>query len=839
MAIHRFASLSLVLGGLLAAAGCHPQPSSAVDGGVLGRVVIYRNGVAFYERSAVVEDGRLTVHVPRDKVDDFLKSLTVVDRVTGRRLAVSIPRREADESFLTMTLETAERGRAEVLITYVTEAPAWKPSYRVVVGDKGKVMLEGWAVVDNTTSEDWQRVLVGVGASSAMAFRYDLWSVRRVERDLLAGEEKFAVAPPQGVSPYASDGGGTEELASLDGNEVRRGADGGAATSAGVANGGALTGVVTDTRTGERMVGATVVATSPAFAGTATALTDAQGLYRIEGLPAGVYVVTFYYADVTVKRAGVQVAVGKTTPVYQKLSWPGGGEVVSILDSAPVIDPSSTKQGITVDQSYTKNIPVPGRTFDAVLGQAAGSPRDGVGVSFNGSSSLESQYYVDGVNTTGGGAPSRPPPVQLGDEKLKATVARILKERKDVVVEVHGPLGGDRAAAARGQAVKNKLVDDGVAAARIRIATRLAPGEAERVRVLAVAPGAADPAKAPPSAGEARGGDAPVGESHFFADRPMTVRAGSSAMVAMVHGETPGGVVYLYDPLSARGDQRFAFKAVQVVNPTGDTLEPGPVTVYGDGRFIGEGITEPVPPRASVVVPFALDKQVVITRTGAEDDRIARLLTVAHGIATAEVQHRRTTSFAITSRLGEPTKVYLRHQLAEGWTLGEAPPIHTRAGDAELFEVALAPGESKTVTIAEATPVERTFELGGSEALGMMQVYLDDPTATSELKAQLTAVLLTQKAAAGLVDRIETLREQLAEYRARAGELHAQIVTLKAVRTGGELIGALGAKLTETSARIQKATLAVVEAQEQLMLTRVKFQDQVAELRLGDATARR
>ena len=37
-------------------------------------------------------------------------------------------------------------------------------------------------------------------------------------------------------------------------------------------------------------------------------------------------------------------------------------------------------------------------------------------------------------------------------------------------------------------------------------------------------------------------------------------------------------------------------------------VPPVSSTVYGDGRFIGEGITEPVPPRASVVVPFALEE---------------------------------------------------------------------------------------------------------------------------------------------------------------------------------------------------------------------------------------
>src|SRR5262249_45238013 len=113
---------------------------------------------------------------------------------------------------------TADKRDVPVLLTYVTDSPAWKPSYRAVVGTNGKVMLESWAIVDNVSSEDWKGVLVGVGASSAMSFRYDLWSVRRVDRDLLQGDDKFAEAPPEGVSPYEQGG---EELGSLDDSEVK------------------------------------------------------------------------------------------------------------------------------------------------------------------------------------------------------------------------------------------------------------------------------------------------------------------------------------------------------------------------------------------------------------------------------------------------------------------------------------------------------------------------------------------------------------------------------------------------------------------------------------------
>src|SRR5688572_25503653 len=187
------------------AAGCAPKRASfvKVDDVALGRVVVYRNGVAYYERRATVTGGTLTVSVPRDRVDDFLKSLTVVDAISRKPLPVSIPRQQAEDgNYLVMKLQLPTKDKADVVLTYVTESPSWKPSYRVVVGAKGKVMLEGWAIVDNTSGEDWKGVRVGVGSSSALSFKFDLWSVRQVQRETLAAEEKFAVAPPTGISPY-------------------------------------------------------------------------------------------------------------------------------------------------------------------------------------------------------------------------------------------------------------------------------------------------------------------------------------------------------------------------------------------------------------------------------------------------------------------------------------------------------------------------------------------------------------------------------------------------------------------------------------------------------------
>ncbi len=825
--MRRFSLLAALLSGCL-----HHANHVSVDGAVLGRVVIYRNGVAFYERRATVVDGKLAIHVPRDRVDDFLKSLTVVDPVTRKPLSVSIPRQQADEGgYLTMMLEAPDPHRTDVLLTYVTEAPAWKPSYRVVVGPAGKVMLEGWAIVDNVSGEDWKDVLVGVGASSALSFRYDLWSVRHVDRDLLQGEDRFAIAPPTGVSPY---GDGGEELVSLDADEVKPSkADAVGVSFSGSASlenhyvvdgvttgGSSIRGVVTDSKSGDKLAGVTVIATSNASKTAETAITDESGAYRIE-VPPGDYNVTFYYADLTIDHPGVHVGKTAVASLSQKLDTArSGGETIQVAAKAPLIDPTSTSQSITLDRNYIKSQPAPGRTFEATLGAAAGSQGDQIGQSFSGSSSIEAQ--------------KPPPPAKRGDAKLHGIVQTVLASHKDVVIETHGTTADE--AARRAASVRDKLVDEGVSAARIHVVPKIGSSEQGGVRVLAIAPGATPPTAPPTAHSRAPGGDDPVGESHFMADRPMNVRAGTSAMVAMVHGETDGGVVYLYDPVSDRGDQRFAFKSVRLTNPTNDTLEPGPVTVYGDGRFVGEGITEPVPPQASVVVPFALDKQVVVSSNANESESIAKLVTAERGVVTAELQRRRQTRFTLTSRLTTPTKVFLRHRLEPGWTVAEAPPRSLHVGDSQLYEVDLGPNETKYVTLAEATPIERTFDLSSEDALGMMQVYIDEPNASPQLKEQITALLATHRAAADLVDKIKTLHEQLDEYRVRSGELHGQLVTLKLVRTSGELMNALHGKLVDTQERMQKTTLAIVDAQEQLMLSRVKFQNQLADLHLTDAT---
>ncbi|MEZ4365901.1 MAG: TonB-dependent receptor [Kofleriaceae bacterium] len=163
---------------------------------------------------------------------------------------------------------------------------------------------------------------------------------------------------------------------------------------------GAVKGQVKD-QDGAPLAGVVVTAASPSLQGTQSAFTEDNGTYLLTGLPPGDYVISFFYGESQINKSGVNVGVAKTTSVFQTINTEAAAETINIVAPPSTIDTTKANQGITLDTEYLKNIPVPGRTFEDALGAAAGSQGDGLGVSFSGSSSLENQYIVDGVNTTG------------------------------------------------------------------------------------------------------------------------------------------------------------------------------------------------------------------------------------------------------------------------------------------------------------------------------------------------------------------------------------------------------------------------------------------------------
>ncbi len=167
---------------------------------------------------------------------------------------------------------------------------------------------------------------------------------------------------------------------------------------------GRVTGRVTDRDTGAEMGGVTVIVQGPQ--GEDATLTNDKGEYNFTTLPIGTYTIRFYAANtaVQVEQQGVQVSAEKTVQVNAKVAaaaQQAAQQTYVITGKAPAVDVGNARVGATFDSDYTANVPL-GRTFGDVMERAPGAFMDGSGnISIGGSTGLENQYTINGMNVTG------------------------------------------------------------------------------------------------------------------------------------------------------------------------------------------------------------------------------------------------------------------------------------------------------------------------------------------------------------------------------------------------------------------------------------------------------
>ncbi len=92
-------------------------------------------------------------------------------------------------------------GKRKVKVGYVIEAPIWKTSYRLVLDKEAKPYLQGWAVVENTTDEDWGGVKMALVSGRPISFKMDLYNPLFIQRPTVE-PELF-----RSLRPVAYDGG--------------------------------------------------------------------------------------------------------------------------------------------------------------------------------------------------------------------------------------------------------------------------------------------------------------------------------------------------------------------------------------------------------------------------------------------------------------------------------------------------------------------------------------------------------------------------------------------------------------------------------------------------------
>ncbi len=180
-----------------------------------------------------------------------------------------------------MTIQTDGTGERELYVSYISEVPIWKTTYRIVLPSKpgDEPLLQGWAIVDNTVGEDWDNVQLSLVAGAPQSFIQQLSQPYYARRPVVPLPQNAQLTPQTHES--AMEGGL-----------------------------GALSGTIMD-QSGAAVPNAQLKLYAATGEVAATATADDQGRYVFGDVPQGSYRLE-------------AVSPGFNTAVLQNLSLGGG-----------------------------------------------------------------------------------------------------------------------------------------------------------------------------------------------------------------------------------------------------------------------------------------------------------------------------------------------------------------------------------------------------------------------------------------------------------------------------------------------------------------------------------
>jgi hypothetical protein len=291
-----------------------------------------------------------------------------------------------------MTISATGDGERDVFVSYISEVPVWKSTYRILLPSKPdeQPLIQGWAVVDNTIGEDWKGVRLSLVAGAPQSFIQQISQPYYVRRPVVALPQEMtltpqthemalmaAPAPPPAPPPLNAPTVIPRAVGAVGGvpGGMMAGVIGGL-----VGGTSGLEGIVRDP-TGAAVPNAKLTLTNNANGTSRTARADSEGHYRFENVQAGDSTLTVEspgFERLAMDNVRLSASrMNETNPTLAVGSTTEAVEVTAVAENLERQEPEAEgkeigdlfeydiKQTVTIDKNQSALVPIVQAHIDA------------------------------------------------------------------------------------------------------------------------------------------------------------------------------------------------------------------------------------------------------------------------------------------------------------------------------------------------------------------------------------------------------------------------------------------------------------------------------------------
>ncbi|MBZ5681816.1 MAG: carboxypeptidase regulatory-like domain-containing protein [Acidobacteriia bacterium] len=512
-----------------------------------------------------------------------------------------------------MSFTASGTGDRDVFVSYISEVPVWKSTYRILFPEKpgDKRLLQGWAIVDNTIGEDWKDVQLSLVAGAPQSFIQEISQPFYARRPVVPLPEAVMLTPQSHEATVQVDR--LEQYAKLQ-------------APPGVSNATtSLYGIVKDP-SGASVRGARVTVRNEETGSSQVTTTDAQGHYRFNDIQAG------------------NSALFVNAPGFQRFNL------------------ANIYLGIGRNNE-----------IDATLN--VGNANESVEVS------------------------AGPPPL------VQTESAELMSRTEKQGAEAEGKSAGD-----------------------------------------------------------------------FFeynVKQRITIGKNQSALVPILQGHIEAEKVTLWNPESA------PLLALWIKNTSGQVLDAGSFNVLESGTFAGEGVLETIHPDERRLLSYAGDAAVHVKYSADSSENPFSRVRIAKGVMIMTRQERKLNKFTIRNADTSSRQVVVEYPAEDGWKLTPATPKPEESSESyHRFRVPVEAGKTAELTVEAIHPLEDRVELSNLD-LDEVNLMVQQKRVTPAMQQVFDSILRQKLKAEQISDQMAERKRESDQIAGDQGRIRENMKALK------------------------------------------------------------
>jgi hypothetical protein len=328
-----------------------------------------------------------------------------------------------------------------------------------------------------------------------------------------------------------------------------------------------------------------------------------------------------------------------------------------------------------------------------------------------------------------------------------------------------------------------------------------------------------------------------AGTTRYDIPFPVDIPDKSATMVLLLAKKVPGDASFLFAPDGGvRESSSHPFRVARFTNDTKGLLERGPIAVFANGAFLGQGMVDPLPPGATATVPFALERSLAVDQSRDDHAEGARVAKVEAGELEIERDYVTVTKYTIKNGSGDLAKVLVKHPRQYGTRLVGAPPgteDNVGTGSA-LVPIDVAKRASAVLSVDERRGTRQRISWFTALADEAVKAYMADARSDKAQIEQLKKAWEVRTKLVAAMDERSKLETERANLERQSEQVRRDLKAIEKIKTddADKLRKDLTDRLTKSAARLNEVNPRLVQVGLTISENEIRFRDLITAVKI-------